>query len=162
MKEIPLTRGYVALIDDEDYEEISQHKWYASSPKRGEIYAVRNMYRSESQNGGRVYMHAFINKTPKGLETDHINGIGLDNRRSNLRAATNAQNQYNRRPQGGSSKFKGVYWFKKGKKWCARIKVNRKFIYLGFYEDELDAHKAYCEKAKEVAQEFYKEINYDD
>jgi hypothetical protein len=80
--------------------------------------------------------------------TDHSDGDGLNNQRSNLRPATTAQNNYNQSPQAGtSSRFKGVTWHKKRRKWQASIKVNGKFHYLGLFSDEEKAARAYADAA---------------
>lgn len=91
MKQIPLTKGRFAIVDDEDFEELNRYKWY--SDHKG--YAARN---SPYVNGKRhvIWMHRVIAGTPAGMETDHINGIKNDNRRSNLRIATTVQNAMNR------------------------------------------------------------------
>jgi hypothetical protein len=100
-------------------------------------------------------MHRYIMKVPKGLVCDHINHNGLDNRKSNLRICTRQQNTYNQRSQkGGSSKYKGVDWNKRQKKWRARIYYKRKFYYLGYFDNEVDAAKSYDKKAKEFFKEF--------
>lgn len=109
MREIQLTQGKVAIVDDDDYEGLSIHRWYAA--KYG-----RNWYALRSGSDGKVYMHRHILGLRKGdpLEVDHKNRESLDNRRENLRACTRQQNTRNRRGRKNtSSKHKGVAW-KKG------------------------------------------------
>lgn len=95
MKTIPLTQGKVALVDDEDYEELSRFKWCATKNRRGKFYAVRGGPRA---GGGSptVQMHVVIAGTPAGMDTDHIDGDSLNNQRSNLRICTRAENLSNR------------------------------------------------------------------
>ena len=148
VKTIPLTQGLVALVDDEDYPELSKHKWCAHLC-RGIFYAVR------SASETTIFMHREILNTPSGLETDHENGNGLDNRRINLRVATRKQNLQNRKPStAGSSQFKGVGWHNKRKKWRARISINCKDIHIGFFDNEIQAAKARDKKALEIQKEF--------
>ena len=94
-------------------------------------------------------------KENDGIHTDHKNGNGLDNQKHNLRTCSQAQNNRNaKKRENCSSKYKGVYWDKKNKKWRARIYLNKKEICLGRYKNEIDAAKAYDEKAKELFGEF--------
>ncbi len=100
-------------------------------------------------------MHRLVADTPLNLVCDHINHDGLDNRRGNLRLCTRLQNSRNRLPRrGGSSKYKGVTWNKRRKKFMAEIRVNQKYQYLSYFENEIDAAKAYDKKAKEFFGEF--------
>jgi hypothetical protein len=140
MKEIPLTRGKVALVDDEDYPELSKHRWYAHK-ERNVYYAVRMAPRTNGKKH-TIRMHAAIVGTPKGMGTDHINGNGLDNRRENLRIVTTRENQQNQHiPR--TSKYPGVSWHKKSGKWIARIRVSGKQRYLGIYDSEEKAARRY-------------------
>ena len=96
MKEIPLTQGQVALVDDEDFERVNAFKWHASwNPRAQSFYARRT--RVVSDGWQTILMHRFILDTPNYLETDHINHNTLDNRRENLRNCTRAQNKINKR-----------------------------------------------------------------
>ena len=92
---------------------------------------------------------------PAGMQIDHINGNGLDNRKVNLRLCNSSQNQRNaRKRKSGTSRFKGVDWHKESKKWRARICVNRKRIHIGRYKSEFEAAQAYDKKAIELFGEF--------
>ena len=91
----------------------------------------------------------------KDLFVDHIDHNGLNNQKYNLRIATHSQNCQNRRPcKNSSSKYRGVCWHKKNKKWTAHIKIDKKTIYLGIFESEEDAAMAYDAKAKELHGEW--------
>jgi len=138
MRTIELTQGKLALVDDEDFEELNQYKWFAN--KRGNtFYAVRNTKRP---NRTKIRMHKEIMDTPKGLETDHIDGDGLNNCRPNLRVVTSRQNQQNRHTPK-SSIYPGICWWKDRGKWRARIEINGKRKHLGLFDVEEEAYNAY-------------------
>jgi hypothetical protein len=153
MKTIALTQGKVALVSDEDYDELSIHSWHTVTP-HNVSYAVR----SERQPGGKVptyLMHRVIVDAPKGIEVDHINGDGLDNQRSNLRLATHSQNLCNRRlDANNTSGYKGVHWDKQGKKWVAQINNAGRQITLGLFDDIGEAAAAYDEASLKYHGEF--------
>jgi len=145
MKEILLTQGKVALVDDEDFESLNAFKWHAKKSHNA-FYAMRN---SPRINGKRhhIRMHREIINTPDGMETDHIDRNGLNNQRSNLRVVTNQQNQFNRNP-------KGYYFHKPTQKFQAQIWLNGKNIYLGLFETALEAQASYL-KAKKIYHVIY-------
>jgi len=144
---IPLTKGKVAIVDVEDYEWLSQHKWHAV--KTGDrFYAYR------SKNKRSLSMHRVIMGEPKGMVVDHIDGNSLNNRRSNLRICTVAQNLQNRRWTGGLSRYKGVCFVKRLNKWQAEITFNGRRMHIGCFDNEIDAAKAYDRKAAELFGEF--------
>jgi len=101
-------------------------------------------------------MHHEVIEIPEGFITDHINQNGLDNREANLRAATYAQNVCNRRKfsKTSRSKYKGVGWKKPMNKWTAQIGVNNKMKFLGYFENELDAARAYDNAARKYHAQF--------
>jgi len=100
-------------------------------------------------------MHRLIMNAPEGLVVDHIDRNGLNNRKCNLRLCTKAQNVQNSRPRRNrSSKYKGVFWNKLNKKWSASIHKGDKRIYLGGFDDEIEAALAYDRKAAELFGEF--------
>jgi hypothetical protein len=136
MKEIPLTQGQFALVDDDDYERLSKHKWYFNHG-----YASRRC----STGVGKfriLYMHRDIIDIPLGYECDHVDGNKINNQKSNIRKATRSQNNANRRKkQGCLSKYKGVS--KNKGKWVAKIDVHNKTVRLGTYEKEEEAAIAY-------------------
>lgn len=153
MKQIKLTQGQVAMVDNEDYDELNAFKWFAHwVPGTQSFRAARH---SPRVNGKQttIYMHAVVAGTPKGMHTDHANHDTLDNRRANLRICTNSQNQMNHDQQSrNSSGYKGVA--KKGSRWIAQIGVDKKLHYLGTYSDALEAARAYDEAAKRLHGEF--------
>lgn len=152
MKKIPLTKGLVALVDDEDFEFLSSHAWFAALNGHGGYYAARN---AKTDRGWRLLrMHRVLLCAQSGECVDHINGDGLDNRRHNLRLATKAQNSANmRNTKGGTSRFKGVS-ANHGGKWRAQIRVPGRKIWLGLHETEMRAAMAYDEAAKRLHGEF--------
>lgn len=154
MKRIPVRdeHGIVAYakVDDADYEKVSPFKWSING-KAG--YAVRGLV--ENGKARTQLMHRLIMDAPEGSRIDHVNGDKLDNRRRNLRFATRSQNAMNKgKPKNNTSGFKGVSWYKKAKKWCARIKVNGKTIHLGLFAEIKIAARAYDAAARELHGEF--------
>ena len=146
IKKIKLTQGKFALVDDEDYEKISNYKWHASKRNKT-FYAERGVTVAPNERR-KIGMHNEIMDSPDGKTIDHINNNGLDNRKENLRFSTQYQQTLNRRnKKNGSSKFKGVYWHKKRKKWIARIKTKEKLKYIGSFDDEKKAGLAYDKEA---------------
>jgi hypothetical protein len=158
VKEIPLTRGYVAFVDDADYARVmAAGPWYASvHTRKNLVYAVR---RTLKRHGPRkiITLHRFILgiSNPK-VGVDHKNRYPLDNRRSNLRIADGSQNNGNMsKPRHGTtSRFKGVSWHTRSGKWRAVIALNRKHKHLGFFTNELDAARAYDAAARAQWGEF--------
>src|ERR1700729_3824684 len=124
MKYIVLTKGFVASVDDEDWEWLMQRKWqYACG------YAKDNKNRK---------MHRVILDAPSGMEVDHIDQNGLNIQRSNLRLATRSQNSCNRRRWTGKLGYRGVYQ-NNPKFFYSTIIVNKKRIYLGSFPTEIEA-----------------------
>ena len=153
MKEILLTQGKIALVDDDDYEELSKYKWLATE-HRGTFYAARG--EGPRNNNKRIYMHRqILGLTDPNIHGDHINHDKLDNQMSNLRIATRSQNQHNRMKYAKkSSNYKGVSWEEYRKRWLARIWNNNKRNFIGYFKDEIEAAKAYNKKAEELFGEF--------
>ena len=151
MKEILLTQGKVALVDDEDYEELSKYKWCFTMRKGARTgYVVRYL----GKGGGRgttVPMHRVIMKAQKGQEVDHKDGNGLNNQKENLRFATRAQNSANKK-SCNSTGFKGVY--KNKKRWSVNIGMDGKTKYLGSYSTKEEAALAYNRAAQEHFGEY--------
>ena len=152
MKTIQLTQNKISLIDDGDYSGLSKYKWYAVLSRNKNWYAVR--YFKIDNKYASISMHRQILGLQKGdkREVDHKDHDGLNNQRYNLRVCTHQENDFNRKYQPHSSKFKGVN-LTKGK-YMARIKLNGKKLYIGLYENEIEAARAYDEKAKELHGEY--------
>lgn len=150
-REIPLTQGKVALVDDEDAELVLAHRWCASKD-RTTFYAMRA---SGSRSDGTrkiTRLHTFLTGWPL---VDHINGNGLDNRRANLRPASHSENLRNQRlSRANTSGYKGVVWHRASKRWHARIKLNGRTISLKYHATPEDAAHAYDAAAVELHGEF--------
>lgn len=133
MRKIQLTKGRVALIDDDDFLLVSQWKWAFDGR-----YAVRSQRYGDRKLGKkrRIYLHRLVSKAPLGKCVDHLNGNPLDNRKSNLLVCTQVQNQANRHKlnRNNTSGFKGVLWLKGAKRWRAVVVDNRKLIHLGQFK----------------------------
>ena len=154
MKKIPLTRGQYAIVDDIDYGKLMKYKWQCAK-SAGYCYASRAKWNGKYCSS--VQMHRQILNAPKNKYVDHINGNGLDNRRKNLRIATNSQNLMNSKIfNTNTSGYRGVGWDKKEKKWKARITQNQKHKFLGYYLTKEDAAKAYNHAAKKLFGSFAK------
>jgi hypothetical protein len=155
-RKIPLTKGQFAIVNAEDFEELARYKWYASKKGRT-FYAERAGKTSGAKTKHSiVLMHRQILDEPAGKCADHINHNGLDNRRANLRIVTQEQNTWNKRKKHGnySSRYKGVIWYKRSSKWKARIIYRGKDIFIGYFDDEESAAKAYDAKAQELFGEY--------
>lgn len=150
MKTIPLSKGHEAIVDDEDYDELSKHKWHVLKKSGVHVmYACRTIKVDGKKKV--AWMHRLINNTPEKLITDHINGDGLDNRRSNLRTVTHQDNMINcRRHKLGTSQYRGVSWHIGNKRWYSQITFNKKNIYIGSFATELEAKDAYDKKRNEL------------
>jgi len=157
MKTIELTQGKVALVDDEDFEWLSQWSWAVEKDARSDTYyAARTGVKADGDRWQkRIKMHREIMNTPKGREVDHVDYDGINNQKYNLRNCTNQQNQGNQRPQKGrSSRFKGVSWNKLRQSWSAVIKRDYVRRFLGYFNCEIEAAKAYDEAAKTLHGDF--------
>jgi len=152
MKEIQLTQGKVALVDDEDFDKVLMHTWCASRNKNI-FYAVTKVPHLKRKK--TLKMHILIMGKQPELELDHVNHNGLDNRRCNLRHVTGSQNSQNRRHRvGTSSIYKGVSWYKQYGKWKVAITKNKIEYHIGYYASEQEAALAYNKEAIKLFGEF--------
>lgn len=154
MVEVPLTQGKIAIIDDEDAERILAYKWFAAWHGPSKIWYAHRSERIDGK-GQTVRMHRFILNAPSRLQVDHINRDGLDNRRSNLRLATHAQNQRNRLSAlANTLGFRGVRELPRGGAFSAHIKVDGEAIRIAPFKTAEDAARAYDLLAKHYHGEF--------
>jgi hypothetical protein len=145
-----------AIVDPEDYGKVAIDDWQLYNNHNCKYYAVRLI------DSKIVFMHRQIMSAPsfglaqggQGKVIDHRNREGLDNRKSNLRIATRSQNNCNRKQKKGTSKYRGVCWNEKHKKWRAYISFNGIYKSLGYFENEEEAGRAYDEAAKIYHGEF--------
>lgn len=165
---IKLTQNKSTIVDDQDFNWLNKYKWCICKVQNT-CYVIRFItIQSQIKNKNikrkqkRISMHRLIleKKLKRQLksweEVDHINRDGLDNRRSNLRSCDRSKNRSNSAKQNKktTSKYKGVCWDKKSKKWRSQIGINKKRIYLGFFENEIDAARTYNEAALKYFGEF--------
>ena len=149
---ITLTKGYEAVIDAADVHLVDGFNWYANTDGHT-VYAQRGAYANGAQKTTRL--HRVLMGVHGDLLVDHIDGDGLNNRRSNLRVATHAQNQRNQRlVKRNSSGFKGVSWDKEERNWLAQIRVDGNSRKLGRYKTPEQAHAAYCAASLKIYGEF--------
>jgi hypothetical protein len=155
MKEIKLTQGKVAFVDDADFEYFNQFRWCATKTKYGSFYAHRR-----SNSKGQIdylYLHREIMNAKPYEYVDHKDGNGLNCQRANMRICTMWENQGNRvLNRNNSSGFKGVAWKKDREKWRARITKNEKSIHLGYFDHAETAALAYNLAAQKHFGEFAK------
>lgn len=160
-RKIQLTRGKFAIVDPADYYRLAAYKWHALKGAKT-FYAGRFGSRAKGRKAKFYQMHRQIIHIPDGMVCDHVNGKGLDNRKANLRAVTLAQNRWNspKSRARSRSRFKGLAWDKKDKRWEVRICVNGRRIYIGRFKDELTAARAYDKAATEYHGQ-YASLNFD-
>jgi hypothetical protein len=153
-RKIPLGESFFSIVSPEDFYWLNKFHWV---PRKhyGKIYAVS--FVNEPDKATKISsMHRVIMNQPRGLLVDHKNLNTLDNTRTNLRLATRSQNMFNRKKikSNTSSRFIGVCFDKRRKKWCAYITVEGKRIWLGTFDNEIDAALAYDAAAKKYHGEF--------
>jgi len=136
-----LPGGEVAIVDEADRGIVESGVWWAlhTNSRTNYVYGYLNGRRRE-----QVLLHRLLLNAPTGQGIDHQNRNGLDNRRSNLRLATQPQNNANTGPRSTNrSGYKGVFWDKQAKRWRAQIRVNGKRTHLGRFSDPWEAAEAY-------------------
>lgn len=148
---IRLSRKMFAVVDEDMFEELNQYTWSVHQSKNM-LYAVRQG--GLDKNRKKIKMHSQIMGTPKNMVIDHRDGNGFHNYRENMRICTAHQNSMNNRPKNRTSPYKGVYWHKLHKKWCASVGFNYKTIHIGYFDLEEDAARAHDVRAKELHGEF--------
>jgi len=149
MKLIPLTKGKFAKVDDEDFECLSQYRWFYHHTG----YAGRNI-RIDGEHR-TITMHRVIVRTPPGMDTDHINGDKLDNRRENLRICSHTENVRNQPVRSNNtSGYKGVSFYSRSRKWRANIYVGHMQRNLGYFVTPEEAAQAYDKAARILFGEF--------
>lgn len=150
--QIQISRGYSVTVDDEDVSFVTQWKWTAL-PTKWTVYARRNKTSEGKQHS--VYLHRELMNRPPGLTVDHIDRNGLNCTRANMRLATPSENQRNKGLRStNTSGVIGVSWSKISRKWQAIIGIHYKQIHLGFFDDIVDAAKAYREASEKHHGEF--------
>jgi len=156
MKQIPLTKGYFALVDDEDFEWLNQWKWQAAVAKNT-VYAQRSVRKEKGRRVTLRIYRAILKLEDSHIHVDHIDGNGLNNTRANIRLCTHAENSRNSKSvNGSSSRFLGVNLEKSCNKWRAQILYKGRKIHLGLFSIEEDAARTYNQAASKYFGEFAK------
>lgn len=148
--EVPLTQGYYAYVDPEDFDRVMTRCWQTRRTRvPGKVYAATLI------DGHLVFLHRFVLGLPQGVEIDHEDGDGLNCRRSNLRPATDRQQAINRRRKRTSkAPYKGLYWIPRLQRWAVSLRINGRTKSLGTYDDAEEAARVYDAWARELYGEF--------
>lgn len=149
---VTLTRGYEAIIDAADVPLVIGPCWLAEVSGKT-VYAARTEQRSGIKR--RIYMHHVICPPPAGMEVDHRDCNGMNNRRSNLRPATRQQNVCNQMVRRDNlAGVRGVTFFKPAQKWRSQISFNGKRRFLGYFDTIDGAKEAYARASAELHGDF--------
>lgn len=143
-KRLPLSKGRYALVDDADFDTLTQFRWHITGAGYAAGFVRVNGTRL------RVYLHRYLLDAQPGQIVDHIDGDPLNNTRANLRLVTRAQNQWNRKAQQNASGYKGVSWHRLNRKYYARIQVHNRRYFLGYFETAQEAADAYDAAAQQL------------
>lgn len=149
-----LNKGYIAMVDVDDWPALMDLHWYVRANKSGAVYAYSG--KMVDRKLSLTPMHRLILDRPeKRFDVDHRNGNGLDNRKANLRLATRAENNRNSRSRGGMSAFKGVSIDHRKTRWRAYIRSPQKrYLHLGYFTTQEEAARAYDRAAVRYFGEF--------
>lgn len=152
--QIPLTQGFVAIIDPLD-EDLAHHHWFAASNGQDRVYAQRRV-KGQTLRLYRIIMERMLERSLDATElVDHIDNNSLNNRRTNLRLATRDQNMANsKRNARNQSGYKGVYRHSSGNKWVAQIQIGTTPTYLGLFDTAELASAAYNKTLKDAYGEY--------
>ena len=155
MKEIYLTRGKIAFVDEDDFRRANQFSWQAQKIQNGWI-VKRGIWDATTRNNRSQSLASFLLNLPTGIRADHIDGNPFNNSRKNLRVCTKTENDraFRRKAAGKSSRFRGVCWRSRQSRWTAQIESAGVYIHIGSFQKEEDAAHAYDAKAKELFGEF--------
>jgi hypothetical protein len=149
--QIPLTQGKWATVDEEDAPFLAQYRWCTTMCGSGHVYAATTFWNPATKKARMVYMHRLLLDAAQGVQVDHENNNGLDNRRSNIRVATRSQNMGNQSPGSrNTSGYKGASFNRHYGKWLAQINCDKKHYFLGWHRDAESAARAYDAKAREL------------
>lgn len=150
---IPLTQGFEAIIDASDVGHVAGRNWYACTCSN--ITYAHSRFHIPGIGARPVKLHRLLLQPGEGLFVDHIDGDGLNNRRSNLRVATKGENNINRGMQkNNSTGFKGVFWHRQRAKWMAQIGHHKRCVHLGLFDTPEEASLAYREASQKLHGEF--------
>ena len=155
-RRIRMAQPMYAIVDPEDYPRLSKYEWEARRTRNSPFYPARQAKNPKTGKYRLIFMHKEIIEIGDGLFTDHINHNTFDNRKANLRTATQTQNNRNRRKFAvpTKSRYKGVYWKPRIKKWVAQIGVDKKVIHLGCFKKQKAAARAYDRAAEKYHGRF--------
>jgi hypothetical protein len=153
MKTIALTQGFVALVDDDDYDRVSAFKWSATKTKSN-VYAVRKVRKTSGKTTAQLLHRFVLGVTHPRIDVDHGDHDGLNCQRSNLRLCVRGENNGNQKKTRGASQYKGVSWDSGRGTWRACITIHNTSKYLGRFHDEHDAALAYDTAARAAFGEF--------
>ena len=146
MKTISLTQGFVALVDDADYDRVSAHKWSATKATNT-VYGIRKIRIAEGRATSQLLHRFIMGVTDRRIYVDHLDHNGLNCQRHNLRRCVPGENSGNVRKARGKSQYRGVSWARERGRWRASIRIE-KSIHLGYFTNEVEAALAYDAAAR--------------